>query len=184
MAPRRRLMFARTKKVTRGDQEYHYVQIVEAYRDSGRPKQRVVASLGRLDLLGDKLDDLVSSLRKYCRKHFTLPDEMACQQALPWGTVLLTRHLWEQVNLSEIIGQFCRSPRKRYNVAETAFVLVANRLCEPRSEHGGWNIPLSVTGGVGGGNRIGSRPSSSPRSSASRSVSNNSTDGTAHWTHS
>ncbi len=129
-------MFARTKKVTRGDKEYHYVQIVEAYRDNGRPKQRVVASLGRLDLLGDKLDDLVSSLRKYCRKQFTLPDEMACKQALPWGTVLLTRHLWEQVNLSEIIGQFCRSPRKRYDVAEMAFVLVANRLCEPRSEHG------------------------------------------------
>ncbi|MHC4406790.1 MAG: IS1634 family transposase [Planctomycetota bacterium] len=129
-------MFARTKKLTSGGKEYQYVQIVEAYRDNGRPKQRVVASLGRLDLLGDKLDDLVSSLRKYCRKPFTLPDERACQQALPWGTVLLTRHLWEQVNLSEIIGQFCRSPRKRYDVAEMAFVLVANRLCEPRSEHG------------------------------------------------
>jgi len=128
-------MFARTKKVTSGDTEYQYVQIVEAYRDDGRPKQRVVASLGRLDLLGDKLDDLVSSLRKYCRRQFTLPDEMICRQALPWGTVLLTRHLWEQVNLSEI-GQFCRSPRKRYDVAEMAFVLVANRLCEPRSEHG------------------------------------------------
>jgi len=129
-------MFARTKKVRRGDSEYQYVQIVEAYRDNGRPKQRVVASLGRLDLLGDKLDDLVSSLRKYCRKQFTLPDEMACKQALPWGPILLTRSLWEQVNLGEIIGQFCRSTRKRYDVAERAFVLVANRLCEPRSEHG------------------------------------------------
>ncbi|MCK4342458.1 MAG: hypothetical protein KAY37_12130 [Phycisphaerae bacterium] len=49
-------MFARTKKITSGDKEYHYLQIVEAYRDSGRPKQRGVASLGRLDLLGDKLD--------------------------------------------------------------------------------------------------------------------------------
>jgi len=129
-------MFARTKKIISGGKEYHYVQIVEAYRDHGRPKQRVVASLGRLDLLGDKLDDLVSSLRKYCRKQFTLPEEMACQQALPWGPILLTRHLWEQVNLTEIIGRFCRSPRKRYEVAEMAFVLVANRLCEPRSEHG------------------------------------------------
>jgi transposase len=129
-------MFARTKKVTSGDKEYHYVQIVEAYRHNGRPKQRVVASLGRLDLLGGKLDDLVSSLRKYCRKQFTLPEEVACRQALPWGTVLLTRHLWKQVNLSEIIGKLCPSRRKKYEVAEMAFVLVANRLCEPRSEHG------------------------------------------------
>lgn len=129
-------MFARTKTVTSGGKEYQYVQIVEAYRDNGRPKQRVVASLGRLDRLGNKLDDLVSSLRKYCRKEFTLPEEIACQQALPWGAVLLTRHLWEQVNLGEIIAELCPSRRKRYEVAEMAFVLVANRLCEPRSEHG------------------------------------------------
>jgi transposase len=129
-------MFARISKVTRGDREYQYLQIVEAYRDNGRPKQRLVANLGRLDLLGDKLDDLVSSLRRYCRKQFTLPDEMACREALPWGTVLLTRHLWEQMNLSEIIGKLCPSRRKRYEVAEMAFVLVANRLCEPCSEHG------------------------------------------------
>ncbi len=67
-------MFARISKVTRGDKVYRYLQIVEAYRDRGRPKQRLVANLGRLDLLGDKLDDLVSSLRKYCRKRFILPD--------------------------------------------------------------------------------------------------------------
>ena len=77
-------MFARTKKVKSGDKEYQYVQIVEAYRDSGRPKQRVVANLGRWDLMDGKLDDLVASLRKYCRRQFTLPDEMACKQALPW----------------------------------------------------------------------------------------------------
>ncbi len=129
-------MFARTKKIRSGDTEYEYVQIVEAYRDHGRPKQRVVASLGRRDLLGDRLDDLVSSLRKYCRKPFTLPEETTCKQALPWGAILLTRHLWDGVHLGEIIAQFCRSARKRYDVAERAFVLVANRLCEPRSEHG------------------------------------------------
>jgi hypothetical protein len=129
-------MFARISKVTRGHKEYHYVQIVEAYRDSGRPRQRVVANLGRLDLMDNKLDDLVASLRKYCREQFTLPHEMACRQALPWGTVLLTRHLWEQVNLTEIIGKLCPSRRKRHKVAELALVLVANRLCEPRSEHG------------------------------------------------
>lgn len=129
-------MFARTKKIKRGQREYQYVQIVEAYRDNGRPKQRVVASLGRLDLLGDKLDDLVSSLGKYCRKQFALPEETTCKQALPWGPILLTRHLWEQVNLGEIIAELCPARRKRYEVAEMAFVLVANRLCEPRSEHG------------------------------------------------
>jgi transposase len=40
------------------------------------------------------------------------------------------------MNLSEIIKKHCKSPRQRFDVAETAFVLVANRLCEPSSEHG------------------------------------------------
>ena len=58
-------MFPRISIVTRGHKEYHYVQIVEAYLDSGRPKQGVVANIRRLDLMDNKLDDLVASLRKY-----------------------------------------------------------------------------------------------------------------------
>ena len=110
-------MFPRIHRVTSGDRQYEYLQILEAYRDNGRPKQRVVANLGRLDLMGDKLDDLVGSLRKYCRRRFTLPEEMACEESLPWGPVLLTRYLWEQVNLRRIIGAFCPLRRKKRQVA-------------------------------------------------------------------
>ena len=40
-----------------------YVQLVEAYRDSdGRPKQRTVATLGRLDQPGSGLEAVVSGL--------------------------------------------------------------------------------------------------------------------------
>ena len=53
---------------------------------------------------------------------------MACKQALPWGTVLLTRHLWEQMNLSEIIRKLCPSRRKRDERVE-AHIFVAT-LCE------------------------------------------------------
>jgi len=53
-------MLARVTTVQRGDKTYQYLQILEAYRDNGRPRQRLVANLGRLDLLGGKLDDLVN----------------------------------------------------------------------------------------------------------------------------
>ena len=46
--------------------------------------------------------------------------------------VLLTRHLWDQMQLGEIIrsaGGGCRLRRQKFDVAETAFVLMANRLC-------------------------------------------------------
>ena len=129
-------MFTRVTKVKSGGQTYEYLQIVEAYRDNGRPKQRVVANLGRLDRLGNRIDDLIGSLRKHSQKTFVSPDEIASREGLPWGPVLLCRHLWEQMDLPAILRRCCRSSRKRFDVAETAFVLVANRLCEPRSEHG------------------------------------------------
>jgi hypothetical protein len=40
-----------------------YVQLVEAYRDDkGLPKQRTVATLGRLDQLGSELESVISGL--------------------------------------------------------------------------------------------------------------------------
>ena len=131
-------MFPRVTTVKRGDQTYRYLQIVEAYRRDGRTTQRVVANLGRLDparhLPG--LDDLLVSLSQYTRQPLVRDDQIGCRQALPWGPVLLARHLWDQMQLGEVIRRLCRSRRHQFDVAETAFVLVANRLCEPGSEHG------------------------------------------------
>ena len=129
-------MFARIATVKRADKTYEYLQIVEAYRVGGRTTQRVVANLGRLDQLGEKLDDLLVSLSKYTQRPFARADHLGCRHALPWGPILLTRHLWDQLQVGEILGKLFRSRRQHFNVAETAFVLVANRLCEPRSEHG------------------------------------------------
>jgi len=129
-------MFPRIATVKRGNKTYRYLQIVEAYRANGRTTQRVVANLGRLDQLDGKLDDLLASLNKYARRPFVRDDQIGCRQALPWGPVLLARHLWNQMQLGEIIGKLCRSRRYKFDAAETAFVLVANRLCEPGSEHG------------------------------------------------
>jgi transposase len=129
-------MFPRVATVRQGNRIYRYLQIVEAYRENGRPKQRQVANLGRLDQLGGKLDELVAGLSRYCQRRFVYPQDLTCREALVWGPVLLARHLWEQVGLREIIGQRCRSRRYEFDVAETAFVRVANRLCAPGSEHG------------------------------------------------
>ncbi len=44
-------MYPRVKKVRRGDQVHQYVQLVEGRREGGKVRQRVVATLGRLDEL-------------------------------------------------------------------------------------------------------------------------------------
>src|SRR5665647_3540377 len=44
-------MYPRVKRVHRGDQVYEYVQLVTGERVDGKVRQRVVATLGRLDEL-------------------------------------------------------------------------------------------------------------------------------------
>jgi len=127
-------MFPRVNTVKQGGKTYHYLQILESFRQQGRVQQRLVANLGRVDLLGDKLDRLVSSLRKFCQKNFVVPEEIDCKDALAWGPVLLARHLWEQMDLSEILKKHCQSHKQKFEVAETAFVLITNRLCEAREK--------------------------------------------------
>lgn len=129
-------MYPRVNTVKQGGKTYHYLQILQSYRQQGRTRQRLVANLGRIDLLSENLDRLVSSLSKYCKNSLVAPEQIRCREALLWGPLLLARHLWQQMGLSEIIYKHCQSSRLKFDAAQTSFVLVANRLCEPASEHG------------------------------------------------
>lgn len=129
-------MFPRVSRITSGDKTYEYLQIVEARRDrKGRSRHHVIASLGRLDLIQGNLDALLVKLRRFCRTDLVLPNEISNEASVPWGPVLVIRHLWEELGLDRILRELCQSKR-RFDVAERAFVMVVNRLVEPGSEHG------------------------------------------------
>jgi len=129
-------MFPRVSRVRSGKNTYQYLQLLETYRENGRVRQRLVANLGRVDLLGEKIDKLVRSLRRYCRDRFVVPGEIASRSCAVWGPIRVARHLWEEVGLGRAIARLCGSPRQKLDAAEAAFVLVANRLTDPTSEHG------------------------------------------------
>ena len=63
-------MFVRTKRSDRKDASYEYLQIVRSYREGGKVRQQVVASLGRKEALlaSGELDGLLRSLAKYSEK--------------------------------------------------------------------------------------------------------------------
>lgn len=132
-------MFTRVARVPKknSDEEYEYLQILESYHQDGQSKHRVVANLGRLDKLGGKLDRLVEALSKYTNKPLVMPEHIEAADGQQWGHILLARHLYYgELRLNEIIAKRCRSSRRQFDVSETAFVLLANRLTEPQSEHG------------------------------------------------
>ena len=60
-------MFVRTKRSGRNGTSYEYLQIVRSYREGGKVRQQVIASLGRREALvaSGELDGLLRSLAKF-----------------------------------------------------------------------------------------------------------------------
>jgi transposase len=133
-------MYPRTVKVrSKNGTINEYIRVVEAYRDDGKVKQRVVADLGRKDLLIEilpKLQRLLAGDSGIIPTDPALPDVV---DASTWGPVLVVRALFEQLGLWAILDQEL-GRAKGVPFADRAFVLVANRLIAPASEHGlaGW----------------------------------------------
>jgi hypothetical protein len=123
-------MFLRaiTKQYPSGPVQYLY--LLEGFRDHGRVRQRVVANLGRADLLAPHLDNLIRLLRPYLAQPVGPLDAVQAPQALTYGPVAVARTLWAQLGVGEIITQACGA-----EVAARTFVLVAHRLLHPGSEH-------------------------------------------------
>src|SRR3989304_4617264 len=128
-------MFLRTVKAAGGQGVQHeYVRLVEAYREDGRAKQRVVCNLGRKDLLAAHLDALIRLLRgEPVRRAAVRLGEGQATGAWGWGPMLVGRELGLDAILD---GQGGRGPGDGRALADRALVLVANRLCAPTSEHG------------------------------------------------
>jgi transposase len=131
-------MFLRTVKA-RGSKntQHEYVRLVEAYREKGKNKQRVVCNLGRKDLLAPHLDSLVRILRGESPATVTRRGEPEAVGAWDWGPVLVARMLWNELTLDRILdAQGGRGKPDGVMLSERALVLVSNRLCAPKSEHG------------------------------------------------
>jgi transposase len=134
------LMYPRTVKVRSSSGTVNeYVRVVEAYRDGGKVKQRVVADLGRKDLLVEVLPKLRRLLAGESAGELGDPSDPHVGDASNWGPVLIVRAVFSQLGLWEILDQHL-GRAKGVPFADRAFVLVANRLIAPASEHGlaGW----------------------------------------------
>jgi transposase len=129
-------MYPRTVKVRSSSGTVNeYVRVVEAYREGGKVKQRVVADLGRKDLLLEVLP----KLRRLLTGETSDPEDPRFGEAPDWGPVLVVRALFDQLGLWSILDENL-GRAKGVPFADRAFVLVANRLIAPASAHGlaGW----------------------------------------------
>src|SRR5512146_2113835 len=133
-------MYPRTVKVRSSSGTVNeYVRVVEAYREGGKVKQRVVADLGRKALLVDILPKLKRLLGGAGGPEDATPADPEVVDASTWGPILAVRAVFNQLGLWAILDQNL-GHAKGVPFADRAFVLVANRLIAPASEHGlaGW----------------------------------------------
>jgi hypothetical protein len=82
-----------------------YVQLVEAFRDaSGAPKQRTVATLGRLDQLSSGLDSVISGLLRVTGREMPVTAQSAVEfeSARDYGDVWELSELWNALGFDRL----------------------------------------------------------------------------------
>src|SRR4030081_1569627 len=126
-------MFFRTK--TSGTRSY--LQIVENRWEDGRPRQRVIATLGRLDQLqqSGQLDALLVSGARLAQSVLLL--SAPAQRQLPSihnrpvGPPLIFERLWQQTGCQQAIERLLEGRRFEFDVERAVFLTVLHRLIRP-----------------------------------------------------
>lgn len=129
------------------------MQLVESYRDdNGRPKQRTIASLGRLEQLDSSLDSVISGLLRATGRKSSTPSpestpSVTFDSARSVGDVWALTDLWKELNFDSLRNIF-RSGRYRIDIEALIRIMVFNRLCDPQSKLGvkRWLETVSLPG--------------------------------------
>ena len=143
-------MFFRTK--TSGPRSY--LQIVENRWEDGRPRQRVIATLGRLDQLqqSGQLDALLVSGARLAQSVLLLSAHAKGQ--LPTittrriGPALIFERLWRETGCQRVIEQLLDGRRFEFDVERAVFLTVLHRLFAPGSDRAAdkWRADYQIDG--------------------------------------
>lgn len=123
-------MFFRQKK----SGKRRYLQIVENRWEGGRSKQRVIATLGRLDELqhGGQLDALLQSGAKFSEGVMLVTShrqgEVPAIRTRRIGAALVFGRIWEQLGLPKVFERLLEGRRFEFSLERGAFLTVLHRL--------------------------------------------------------
>ena len=124
-------------KVTRSG-GHSYAQLVESYRnEEGKPRQRTVATIGRMDDAGGAVDALLKGLLRAKGMPSSTADtpQVAFESALALGDVWALDQLWKEIGFDKLAAVF-RKARYTTPIEHALRAMVFNRLCDPDSKLG------------------------------------------------
>lgn len=146
-------MFVREK--TSG--KYTYLQIVENRREGAKTRQRVVASLGRVETLlaSGALDRLIRSACRFSEKVVALAEDSGRSggteaESRSIGPGLVFDRLWRATGCREVLRAALGGRRFRFDVERAVFLTVLHRLFHTESgsdrDAGSWQRDYRVEG--------------------------------------
>lgn len=127
-----------------------YAQLVESYRDEqGKPRQRTLATLGRVDEPGGQVDVLLGALLRAKGRPASeaAAPQVRFESALALGDVWALSELWRELGLESLSAIFRRA-RYTTPVEHALRAMVFNRLCDAQSKLGvlRWLQTVSLPG--------------------------------------
>lgn len=129
---------------------HRYARLVESFRnEDGQPRQRTVATLGRIDECGGQLDALLGGLLRAKGRPANSADapQLRFESALALGDVWALDALWHELGFDGL-GAVFRRARFTNPVEHALRVMVFNRLCDADSKLGvlRWLETVSMPG--------------------------------------
>src|SRR6201987_5076072 len=143
-------MFARDKRIG----PYTYVYLVENVREKGRTKQRIIANLGRKEVVvarGD-LDRLAPSGVRLAQRSMVLslvegeaPPNARCQRI---GPALLFERLWHEVGCRAVLEELAAGRQFEFAAERAVFLTVLHRLSVSGSDRAAekWRADYRIEG--------------------------------------
>lgn len=115
-----------------------YFQLAESYRVDGKPRNRVVCSLGRADdpATQEKIEKMAESLIKASDKLelFELIDNLKAECSKEYGPFLVFQRLFNELGFRDILAGCFVSTDAEFDIVEALFNMMLNRLTEPSSK--------------------------------------------------
>jgi len=143
-------MFVRDKRIG----PYTYVYLVENVREGGRTKQRIIANLGRKEVVvvrGD-LDRLARSVARLAQRSMVLslvegeaPPNAVCRRI---GPALLFERLWQEVGCRTVLSALAGQRQFAFAVERAVFLTVLHRLFVSGSDRAAekWRADYRIDG--------------------------------------
>jgi transposase len=133
---------------------FEYLQMVESHRINGKPRQTVVATLGRLDALQEtgELDRLLRSGARLTESGMLLSavdkGEATTIEAKRIGPPLLFERLWRDCCCRTVIENLLADRKFEFPVERAVFLSVLHRIMDPGSDRAAekWRSAYSIGG--------------------------------------